>query len=258
MPRLLLIDASTTDSAQYIQMLAENGYLVEHVATLAEGIEQTKNRAFDALLLDLNLPDSQGISTYLAAREQLQTMPIVILTELTDDSTVSSAYRLGAQDFLIKSTITPQWLAHSVKHAIFRGRLLERGEAPAAITKEHASEVRSLWLQEAIGDVVVLRLLSKRLLDANVIFKIEERLTLLVERGNHHLIVSMPDVEYISNTALGMLIGTQKRIRTKNGTLSLADVGKNVRKQLGSRQFHRLFQIYDDVASAIASITAAS
>ncbi len=68
----------------------------------------------------------------------------------------------------------------------------------------------------------------------------------------------MPDVEYISNTALGVLIGTQKKIRTKNGMLRLSDVRQNVRKQLGSRQFHRLFQIYDDVASAIASITATS
>ncbi|HJN11594.1 MAG TPA: response regulator [Pirellulaceae bacterium] len=258
MPRLLLIDANATDSAQFIAMLAEDGYLVEQVATLAEGIEQTKRRAFDVLLLDLNLPDSQGIATYLAAREQLQTMPIVILTELTDDSTVSVAYRLGAQDFLIKSTVTPQWLVHSIKHAMFRGRLLEGREVPSAVPDEHASELRSLWLQETIDNVVVLRLLSKRLLDAGAILTIEQRLTSLVERGNYHLVVSMQDVEYISNAALGVLIGAQKRIRSKNGTLHLADVRKSVRKQLGSRQFHRLFQIYDNVGSAIASIAAAS
>ena len=87
-----------------------------------------------------------------------------------------------------------------------------------------------------------------------MIFMIEERLTSLIDRGNHQLVVSMKEVEYISNAALGVLIGTQKRIRNKNGTLRLAGVKKNVRKQLGSRQFHRLFELHEDVDSAIASI----
>jgi anti-anti-sigma factor len=258
MPRLLFIDESAEDSAPFMQALVEGGYQIDHVTTLAEGIEQTQHTVFDALLLDLNLPDSRGISTYLTAREHLQAMPIVLLTELSDDSTVAIAYRRGVQDFLIKSTVTPEWLVHSVKHAMFRVRLLKGWEAAAAIPIAGGSDLQSLWLQETIEDVVVLRLLSRRLLDASAIFMIEERLTSLIERGNHQLIVSMKEVEYISNAALGVLIGTQKRIRTKNGSLRLADVRENVRKQLGSRQCHRLFQIYDDVATAIASIAATS
>lgn len=256
MPRLLLIDNSLTDSAQFMQVLAKDGYLVEHVASLAEGLERSTKRPFEALLLDLNLPDSQGLASYLAARERLPTMPIVVLTDLADDDTISAAYLQGAQDFLIKSKVTHDWLAQSVKHAIFRGRLLTSNEQPVAETEEDASELQSVWTQEQIDDVIVLRLLPKRLMDASVILAIEERLTSLVERGNQHLVVSMENVEYISNAALGVLIGTQKKIRTRHGTLHLANLRRNVRNQLGARQFHRLFRIYDDVASAIESIAA--
>ncbi len=258
MPRLLLIDASEKESDRAIHAFAEDGFKIEHAATLSKGMEQTKKSAFDALILDLNLPDSQGISTYLTARKQLPTMPIVILTELTDDSTVAIAYRRGVQDFLVKSTVTPQWLVHSLKHAMFRVKQLEGWDAPSKSPNAGVADLRSLWLQETKDDVVVLRLLSKRLLDASAIFMIEERLTSLVERGNHHLVISMKDVEYISNAALGVLIGTQKRIRARNGTLRLSDVRQNVRRQLGTRQFHRLFEIHDDVASAIASISSTS
>lgn len=258
MPRLLLIDDNLTESARFMQMLAKDGYLVEHVASLAEGMERTRKRPFDVLLLDLNLPDSQGIATYLAARELLPGMPIVVLTDLTDDRTVSAAYLRGAQDYLFKSIVTHDWLAQSVKHAMFRGQLLESPQVCDEETETPASEPRSVWVQEQINDVVVLRLLPKRLLDAGTIVTIEERLTLLVDQGNHHLVISMENVEYISNPALGVLVGTQKKIRVKNGTLHLAGLRQSVRNQLGSRQFHRIFHIYDDVAGAIASIAAAT
>lgn len=257
MPRLLLIDDNLTESARFMQMLAEDGYLVEHVASLAEGLERTSKRAFDVLLLDLNLPDSQGIATYLVARDLLPSLPIVVLTDLADDHTVSAAYLRGAQDYLIKSIVTHQWLAQSVKHAMFRGQLLET-QVSDEETEKSSSKPQSVWVQEQINEIVVLRLLPKRLLDASTIVMIEERLTLLVDRGNHHLVISMENVEYISNPALGVLVGAQKKIRVKNGTLHLADLRESVRNQLGARQFHRIFHIYDNVASAIAAIAATS
>jgi anti-anti-sigma factor len=241
-----------------MQMLAADGYLIEHAATLGAGIERARASDIDALLLDLNLPDSQGIATILAAREQLPAMPIVVLTDAADDGTISTAFLRGVQDFLFKSKVTPDWLRQSVKHAILRGKLLEPIAADTAKASEPAKEAASIWSQEQIDEVVVLRLLPKRLLDAGAILAIEERLTSLVERGNHQLVVSMEDVEYISNAALGVLIGTQRKMRNKNRRMHLANLRKNVRNQLGSRQFHRLFQIYDDVPTAIASINPAN
>ncbi len=258
MPRILLIDDSLADSARFMQMLAADGYLIEHVPTLAEGIERTAKRDFDAVLLDLNLPDGQGIATYLAARQRWPTMPIVILTDATDDATVSLAYQRGVQDFLVKPQVTPDWLNHSVKHAMLRGQFIEACDEPTTDAEDHAEEAGSVWMQERFENVIVLRLLPKRLLDANSISAIEERLSSLAERGNYQLVVSMEDVEYISNAALGVLIGTQKKMRSKNRHMHLASLRKNVRQQLGARQFHRLFQIYDDVPSAIASISPAT
>jgi len=180
----------------------------------------------------------------------------VILSDVEDDHTVSMAYVRGVQDFLFKSKITADWLAHSVHHAVFRAQQMESPDA--ASQDETAANSESVLSQKKVDEVIILSLIPKRLLEASVIMAIEERLAALINGGYHNLVVNMENVDYISNAALGVLIGTQKKIQTRNGKLYLAHVKTNVRNQLGSRQFHRLFQIHDDVASAIASIDSAS
>jgi len=251
MPRLLLIDPDPKESARYVEMLNVPGYEVEHVLTLDDGIAQASTTDFDAVLLNVTLSESDGLASFLVAREQLSRLPFVILTPAVDDSCIALAYRRGAQDVLFKSKVCPEWLSHSVKHAIFR---FQAAKLEAKTESEPTAKSGSLWSQERIDDVIVLRLIPKRLLDSNAILAIEERLGSLVNAGNHQLVVNMENVEYVSNAALGVFIGVQKKIRGQNGQLHLANLRKNVRNQLGSRQFHRLFQIYNDVPSAIASI----
>ncbi len=258
MPRLLLIDDSLNDSARFMQILAAAGYLIEHLSTLNEGIERSKHKDFDAILLELDLPDSQGIATFVAARSTWPAKPIVVLTVAADDATVAQAFQHGAQDVLLKSTVTPTWLTQAVKHSLLRVVALAEAAPLESSSDESSNGSTAVVRQERIDDVVVLRILPRRLLDGGSIAAIEERLTSLVDRGNRQLVISLENVEYISNAALGVLIGVQKKIRGKNGTVHLASLRKNVRQQLGSRQFHRLFQIYDDVPTAIASLGPAS
>ena len=58
---------------------------MEHVRYLADGLDLLKSRSFDVVLVDLGLPDSQGLETALAMRNQAKRAPVVVLTILDDE-----------------------------------------------------------------------------------------------------------------------------------------------------------------------------
>jgi PAS domain S-box-containing protein len=80
---------------------------------------------FDVILLDLSLPDSQGIDSFLNLRDRSDNIPIVVLTGLNDETLALSAMQQGAQDYLIKGQVDRNLLLRSIRYAIER----ERAEA---------------------------------------------------------------------------------------------------------------------------------
>jgi len=81
---------------------------------------------YDVVLLDLNLPDSQGISSLSRLIEECPSIPIVVLTNLKDEQLAIESVRQGAQDYLVKKEITPDLLIRSLRYAIERKQVLER------------------------------------------------------------------------------------------------------------------------------------
>ncbi|WP_310422784.1 response regulator, partial [Chamaesiphon sp. VAR_48_metabat_135_sub] len=101
------------------------------VMTLAAAIEQlsisTENipltpPPFDIILLDLSLPDSQGIDSFLKLRDRSPNIPIVVLTGLNDETLALLAMQQGAQDYLIKGQVDRNLLLRSIRYAIERER----------------------------------------------------------------------------------------------------------------------------------------
>ncbi len=97
------------------------------VMTLAAAIEQLPPSPpvppiFDIILLDLSLPDSQGIDSFLALRDRSQHIPIIVLTGLDDQNLAISAMQQGAQDYLIKGQVDSNLLLRSIRYAIERER----------------------------------------------------------------------------------------------------------------------------------------
>lgn len=76
----------------------------------------------DFVLLDLGLPDSQGIETLRAVRANFPSLPIVVLTGFDDDETGMRALREGAQDYLVKGQIIGSSLVRSIRYANERNR----------------------------------------------------------------------------------------------------------------------------------------
>ncbi len=96
-----------------------------HVNRLQTALEKLKGERFDVILLDLTLPDSQGLSSVETLVRQAPNLPIVVLTNTNDDNLAIEAVRRGAQDYLIKRKINVDVLVRSIQYAIERQRASE-------------------------------------------------------------------------------------------------------------------------------------
>lgn len=105
---------------------------VESAVSLAQGLDLIARREFDIVLLDLMLPDSQGLETLAALRRRAPGVPVVVLTNLALEETGLKAIGEGAQDFLIKSKIDQQQLSRAVGFALERSRLFRQMESLVA------------------------------------------------------------------------------------------------------------------------------
>ena len=95
-------------------------WTLAHVETLAAAC--ALGDPPDLVLLDLTLPDSQGLDTLRRLRERFAFVPVVLLTAVDDEEIEASALSAGAQDFLGKDELTPRTLRRVVRYAMERHR----------------------------------------------------------------------------------------------------------------------------------------
>ncbi|MFB6139912.1 MAG: ATP-binding protein [Halosimplex sp.] len=93
---------------------------VTHVETLADGADHLRTGRYDVILLDLGLPESDGIDTLRAVTETDPAVPIIVLTGLENTEIAVEAIQSGAQDYLQKGDIDADRLARSLRYAIER------------------------------------------------------------------------------------------------------------------------------------------
>jgi len=91
---------------------------------LAEGLQRLADHAFDLIVLDLNLPDSDGLETFLSVSRHNPDTPIVVLTAQADEELAMSALQAGAQDYLFKGSENPHPILNAMRFAVERHRLL--------------------------------------------------------------------------------------------------------------------------------------
>lgn len=101
----------------------------ERADRLEVGLNLLAACPFDAVLLDLTLPDSRGINTVKQVLAMACEVPILVLTNLGDESLAFEAMRLGAQDFMVKATSDSRLLKRAIWYAIERRKLLAQSES---------------------------------------------------------------------------------------------------------------------------------
>jgi diguanylate cyclase (GGDEF)-like protein len=128
MIKVLLIEDNDVD-AQLTQDLfsewSKEEFQIARATTLAEGLSLLSRERFDAMLLDLSLPDAFGLPTVREVHAASPTIPIVVLSGVSDQSLALQAVRQGAQDYLVKGQGHPELLARAIRYAIERKRFEE-------------------------------------------------------------------------------------------------------------------------------------
>ena len=100
-------------------------------SSLAEALRQLGRKAFQLVLLDLSLPDSDGIETLSRVREQQPDVPIIVLTGNDDPEVARRIAELGVDDYLLKGEVGSRRLIDAIRAAVGRTAAAPAAGAPA-------------------------------------------------------------------------------------------------------------------------------
>jgi diguanylate cyclase (GGDEF)-like protein len=123
--RVLSIEDNPGDAILVREMLRDaspDGFHLENADRLSAAVASLLNGAIDCVLLDLSLPDAEGLEALAQVRTVALDVPIVVLTGRTDEVLAVQAVHEGAQDYLIKGQVDARLLARSINYAIERKR----------------------------------------------------------------------------------------------------------------------------------------
>ena len=119
--RILLIENSESVVSQIESSLSSvDSFDLQRSEDLTSGLNRLRGSSFDAVVLDLSLPDSAGIPTLVAVRNECPDTPIVVLGEDETPSTGMRALSQGAQDYVTRAAWKPASLPRIVRFAIER------------------------------------------------------------------------------------------------------------------------------------------
>ncbi|MCA2708758.1 MAG: hybrid sensor histidine kinase/response regulator [Microcystis sp. M015S2] len=126
--KVLLIEDNLAEARLLKEILKGNEkkeFHLVNVSRLSEAISLLQQTNFDVILLDLTLPDSQGLQSLAPLLITAPKLPIVVLTNTNDDNLALAALRQGAQDYLIKREVSLEILTRSLCYAIERKQMEE-------------------------------------------------------------------------------------------------------------------------------------
>jgi signal transduction histidine kinase len=156
--RVLLVEDSEDDALIIRESLPEATFEIEWAERFAAALERLAKSRFDAVLLDLSLPDAYGLDTIGRMQSQAARVPIVVLTGLDDEETALKAVERGAQDFLIKGQVNGPLLARSLRYAVQRHRaeeaLKERNRELLVLRRISEVILGSLDLNFVLGQIL--------------------------------------------------------------------------------------------------------
>jgi diguanylate cyclase (GGDEF)-like protein len=121
--RVLLLEDNPGDARLLREMLNEEGSLntqLKHLECMSDAENYLAENSVDMILLDLGLPDAQGLQAVQRAHAAAPHVPLVVLTGLDDESVAAQALQEGAQDYLIKGQIDTRGLSRALRYALER------------------------------------------------------------------------------------------------------------------------------------------
>jgi DNA-binding NarL/FixJ family response regulator len=151
---VLLVEDNPLDAkiiARHLKSALGNDCEVAHADRLSAGLERLAEGDIDAVLLDLELPDSSGPQTLSDFRASAGDVPVVVMTGHDDEILGQKLIQQGAQDFLVKGQFDGSLFGRTIRYAIERQRLLRELDATRH-REQHERELRMLNRAARDGD----------------------------------------------------------------------------------------------------------
>ncbi len=195
MIKILLVEDNPGD-VRLLQEFLWDVTTAQFQLTPVERLEQTlkllNQESFDVILLDLSLPDSQGLETFITLHHQAPAIPIIVLTGLDDENLALRAMQQGAQDYLVKGQVSGDLLVRCMRYAIERQRIeeaLRQSEERFRVALKNSpivvfnqdKELRYTWVYNASPGFINEEILGKQDLDliavadGQLLFDIKQR-----------------------------------------------------------------------------------
>jgi signal transduction histidine kinase len=125
---VLLIEDNPADARLIAELLRDcrgTRFSLEHAGRLTPALERLGRGGVEVVLLDLSLPESQGLDSLARVCTHAPGVPVVVLTGFDDEELGNRAVQSGAQDYLVKGRVDGHLLGRALRYAIERGRIEE-------------------------------------------------------------------------------------------------------------------------------------
>src|SRR6187549_1373360 len=135
-----------------------------HVRCMGDAELRLAEPAVDVILLDLGLPDAQGLGAVRRAHAAAPRVPLVVLTGLDDDTIAVQALQEGAQDYLVKGQIETRGLLRALRYAVERKTMEE-----ALFSEKERAQITLDCIGDAVictnidGDITFLNVVAEKL-----------------------------------------------------------------------------------------------
>lgn len=274
---VLLVEDSMPDARFVQEILPVNTYTMIHANSLADARKKAARQCFDVILLDLSLPDGQGLETVHSMLDSAPHVPIVVLTGLSDDDTAVNAIKVGAQDYLHKSSLTENMLTRTIRYSIERSQAqsqirqnLERiGASEAYLNLALKASHTGVWSWEIATDTVTLDALSHQMFGlAGSIVRLKDFLNCVhaeersqIQQAIEDAINNKEDYDVSFRVLLPdgrehILASCGRGIYDENGSaLRMAGIFRDITKQILQQRDAQRLQVLEHHEDFIATLT---
>src|SRR5438093_5152533 len=124
--KVLLIEHDPAFARAMGEMLGQGRELAAEMRSapgLEDGLSALARDKFDVVVLDVCVPDGAGLANVPLLKSKAPRLPIIVAGDADDETVALEAVQAGAQDYLVKSQLTPGWLERSIRYAIERHRM---------------------------------------------------------------------------------------------------------------------------------------
>lgn len=145
--QILVVEDNSADADLIREILPATGpvsFGIETVARIAQACDRLGRPGIDLVLLDLSLPDSQGLATLRQLQQAAPTVPVIVLTGTDDDELGVAAMQEGAQDYLVKGQVNRNLLVRSIRYASERQKMREVLRQAKATAEAALATVKTL------------------------------------------------------------------------------------------------------------------